>query len=296
MGPSDYKSRTARLVWDDLDLASFRAVPLTAEVLRCVRYMHDVEYHTTCYLRELLLTPAHNDPEITAFLTMWAFEEFWHGEALAAVLTAHDERSGPDRVSSVRRALGWRDHVRPHLIGAAGWAVGNDFVAVHMAWGAVNEWTTQAGYAQLARRAKNPVLSALLARVIRQEARHIEFYARQARARLAASARARYLARAALVRFWHPVGAGFMPVAETEFLLSYLIGGEHGADVARRIDRCISALPGLEGLALVQGVMGGQTGRAPAQGRAAPAMGPSARARCSALTKAIRSSSGSGLE
>ena len=75
----DCKRRTARLEWDDLDTARFRDAPLSADVLRCIRYMHDVEYHTTCYLRELLVTPAHADPAVTGFLTLWAYEEFWHG-------------------------------------------------------------------------------------------------------------------------------------------------------------------------------------------------------------------------
>ena len=58
-------------------------------VLRCLRYMSDVESHTICYLRDLLVTPSHRTPKITAFLTMWAYEEFWHGEALDKVLRAH---------------------------------------------------------------------------------------------------------------------------------------------------------------------------------------------------------------
>jgi len=32
--------------------------------------MHDVESHTVCYLRDILVTRAHRDPEITSFLTM----------------------------------------------------------------------------------------------------------------------------------------------------------------------------------------------------------------------------------
>ena len=98
-----YKARTERLRWDDLDLRSFASAPLDQDALRCIRYMHDVEYHTVCYLQDLLNSPAHADAEITAFLSFWVFEEFWHGEALAAVLEAHGEPSGT--VASSR--LGW---------------------------------------------------------------------------------------------------------------------------------------------------------------------------------------------
>lgn len=47
--------------------------------------MHDVENHTVCCLRDLLLTNAHKDPVVTSFLTFWKFEEFWHRGAIASV-------------------------------------------------------------------------------------------------------------------------------------------------------------------------------------------------------------------
>lgn len=40
--------------------------------------MHDIENHTICYLRDLLVTNAHADPIITTFLTKWNYEEPWH--------------------------------------------------------------------------------------------------------------------------------------------------------------------------------------------------------------------------
>lgn len=246
-----YKRRSAPVGFDDLDLTVFSNDPLPAPVLRCLSYMHDVEYHTICYLRDLLLTPAHADPDVTAFLSSWAFEEYWHGEAIAAVLSAHGIEAGSGRVASLRASLGLRDRVRPLLIAAAGWAWGEDFVATHMAWGAVNEWTTQAGYSLLARKAAHPVLSEVLGRIMRQEGRHITFYATQAHRRLAASRRARRLARLALERFWQPVGSGLMPAAESDFLLSYLLADDAGRQAVARIDRRVDSLPGLGGLALV---------------------------------------------
>ena len=248
---NDYKTRTARLVWDDLDFDAFASNPLPEPVLRCLRYMHDVEFHTVCYLRDLLLTPAHSDPEITAFLSFWVFEEFWHGEALAQVLRAHDEPFGDERVRKVRQRLGIVDRIRPLLMTLGGFLAGADFTAVHMTWGAVNEWTTQAGYAQLARRAQHPVLSEIIARIMKQEGRHIDFYATQSADRLAASPRARRLTRLALRRFWHPVGSGVMPKDETRFLTGFLFGDDEGAKVAHRIDRRVDRLPGLSGLNLI---------------------------------------------
>ncbi|MGH9103635.1 MAG: ferritin-like domain-containing protein [Acidimicrobiales bacterium] len=251
----DYKGKAARLVWDDLDMTVFRDVPLDPGVLRCLRYMHDVEYHTVCYLRDLLLTPAHADPAITSFLGMWVFEEYWHGEGIAAVLAAHGEPHGDTRVRAVREGLGWRDRVRPLLITLGGALGAGDFVAVHMTWGAINEWTTQAGYSLLIRQADHPTLSELLRRIMRQEGRHIDFYSTQACERLGRSQRAQRLTRTALRHLWRPVGAGVMPAQETRFIVRQLMGGEEGRDMARRIDRRVQRLPGLSGTAVVEGAV-----------------------------------------
>jgi hypothetical protein len=152
----------------------------------------------------------------------------------------------------MRRRLDWRDRVRSLKMMAGSALAGEDFVAVQMAWGAINEWTTQAGYSRLASRAGHPVLRELLRRIMRQEGRHIDFYASQAERRLAASRRARRLTRFALRRLWAPVGSGIMPAEETAHLARYLMSGDEGLEAARRVDRRVDRLPGLGGLALVE--------------------------------------------
>ena len=106
-----YKSRAGRLDISGIDFDAFAAQPLSPEALRCLRYMHDVEYHTVCYLRDLLLTPAHRDPEITTFLSCWVFEELWHGEAIGEVLAAHGEVSGSTRIAPLRQRRRRRDRL-----------------------------------------------------------------------------------------------------------------------------------------------------------------------------------------
>ncbi|MEN3271821.1 MAG: hypothetical protein V7636_582, partial [Actinomycetota bacterium] len=63
-----YKRLVAPVDLDDIDFDSFREQPLDDSTLRCLRY--------------LLNTRAHHDPEVTTFLTLWSYEELWHGEAL----------------------------------------------------------------------------------------------------------------------------------------------------------------------------------------------------------------------
>jgi hypothetical protein len=251
-----YTQRSARLDTDGIDFAAFSDRPLSPEGLQCLRYMHDVEHHTICYLRDLLVTPAHRDPDVTAFLSCWVYEELWHGEAIGRVLSAHGEPAGSQRIARLRDRRRWRDlkDVGTHLLGAA--MVGTPFVAVHMTWGAVNEWTTQAAYARLAASESHPVLSELLRRIMRQEGRHIDVYATEARTRLAADRRAQRLTRWALSHLWRPVGSGVMPTEEVRFLVRHLFGDEEGRSMAARIDRRIDRLPGQAGLGLLTRAIG----------------------------------------
>jgi hypothetical protein len=247
----DYVERCSRLDTSDLDLvAGFADRPLDPDALRCLRYMHDIEHHTVCYLRDLLVTRAHADPEITTFLTMWNYEEHWHGEVLGRILSCHGEEWGSQRVARVRAETPPRARWRPMLF-MLGSALFSDLVAVQMTWGAINEWTTQTGYARLAARARHPVLTEVLRRIMRQEGRHIDFYVAEARRRLAGSSRAQRVTRLALRRFWTPVGSGVRPQSEVAFVVRYLFSDPEGRAAAGRIQRNIDRLPGLDGLSLI---------------------------------------------
>jgi len=227
---------------------------LPPELLRCLRYMHDVEQHTTCYMRNLLNTRAHEDPDITEFLTLWNFEEHWHGEALADVLRAHGEAGGAPRVAAMRRRLRNRVSNSP-LVWLAMSRATKHFLAVHMTFGVINEWTTQAGYARLAALADHAVLSELLRRIKRQEGRHIDYYLTQAHHHLDVGAAAQRTVRLFLRSMWRPVGATVMPEPEIGHLIQTLFSDEDGRATAARIDRRIDSLPGLTGMGLMDRVL-----------------------------------------
>jgi rubrerythrin len=246
-----YKSRAGRLDLEGIEFDDFKDQPLAADALRSLRYMHDVEHHTVCYLRDLLLTPAHQDPEITSFLSCWVFEEMWHGDAIGRVLEAHGEEAGAPRIAALRHGRRRRQALTTlNTIASAAFA-GRAFVALHMTWGAINEWTTQAGYARLADTAGHPTLRELLRRIMKQEGSHIDFYASEATRRLADNTRAQHLTRFALSHWWRPVGSGVMPRREVDFLVSYLFEGDKGSDVLERIDRRVDRLPGQGNLHLL---------------------------------------------
>lgn len=214
-----YLTLVAPLDDSDIDYENFVTNPLDDDTLRCLRYMHDIEFHTTCYLRDLLVS------------------------------SAHDEPNGRSRIAVTRRRVG-RERLTT-LAMMIGSAITDNVVTVALAWEAVNEWTTQAGYVQLAKRSGHPVLGELLQRIAKQEGRHIDFYASQASRRLEASRSARRLTRFALRRAWRPVGSGVMPEVETDHLIAHLFGGDDGQSMAEGIDRRLSRLPGLDALGLV---------------------------------------------
>jgi hypothetical protein len=71
-----YREISGKIEVADIDFAAFRDRPLDPDALRCLRYMHDIENHTVCYLRDVLVTRAHRDPDVTSFLTFWNYEEY----------------------------------------------------------------------------------------------------------------------------------------------------------------------------------------------------------------------------
>ncbi|MEL4318688.1 ferritin-like domain-containing protein [Leifsonia sp. YIM 134122] len=247
-----YTATSVSVNWDDLDLEVFREHPLPEDSLRTLRYMADVEYHTVCYTRDLLTTPSHREADVSSFMTMWNREEFWHGEALAAVLAMHDITVDFDQLKANRLKLGWKDRLDPIKQSVLGSLVGEDFVAVHMSWGAANEWSAITAYNRMAELEQDPVLAELLRRIAKQEARHVAFYTSQARERLARSTKAQKITRFALSRFWAPVGSSIMERSDVQHVMNHLMSGPDGRKAARKVDDSISGMPGLGGLTIVQ--------------------------------------------
>src|SRR2546428_12044050 len=125
-----------------------------------------------------------------------------------------------------------------------------DFVGVHVTGGATNERTPLIGYQRLSGVARHPVLTELLARIMRDESRHFSFYYRQAERRLARPGAAR-VARFLVDRFWAPVGSRVQPDEEVRFLTRYLMTGEEGRGAARRVDGQVRQVPRFRGRQLL---------------------------------------------
>jgi len=251
---SKYLRASRRLDLDGIDFDAVPRHPLSREEVRCLTYMMDIETHTIIYLRDLLNTPASYDPEVTAFLSLWVYEEFWHGEALGRFLQAAGERFSPERPAAIRRAARTKDLVSSMSTMIAARAL-KDFVAVHMTWGAMNELSTLTGYRRVVAKTRHPILVELLGRIIKDERRHYAFYYNQARKRLDGNPRAQRLVRWALDRLWAPVGTGVRPQNETDFVVIHLFDDEPGGVALREMEGELAKLPGLGGMRLMRRAM-----------------------------------------
>ena len=246
-----YLRASRRLDLEGIDFEAVPRYPLSNEEIRCLTYMMDIETHTVIYLRDLLTTQAAYDPTVTAFLSLWVYEEFWHGEALGRFLSAAGRPVPPDRPGTIRAAKKRKD-----FFGTLGTMIAArvvpDFVAVHMTWGAINELSTLNGYRRVVAETRHPILVELLNRIIKDERRHYAFYYNQARHRLDGDPQAQRLVRWALDRLWEPVGSGVVPRSETDFVVLHLFGGPDGASSIHEMEAELSKLPGLGGMRLMR--------------------------------------------
>ena len=239
-----YLDNSQKVETRDLDFSRVRDYPVTKEEIRCLAYMMDVEAHTVMYFKSLLRTCAAKDPEVVAFMSCWAYEEFFHGRAIRQFLEAAGVPIDATRPRDVSRQRSWRERIEES--GAALLChVVHDFQAVYLAWGAIQELSATEAYSILAKRTQNPILRELLQRIVKDERRHFSFYFNKARPHLQ-SRPAQILTGAILRRFWTPVGDGVKTDAEVRWTMQFIFGDQEGKEITKRIDACISRLPGMD--------------------------------------------------
>jgi hypothetical protein len=238
---------------------------LDDEALFCLGYMMDIESHTVIYMKELLSTSVAADPSITAFLACWVYEEFFHSQVLKRFLESQGVTIEDARFTELRRRRASRQIVEK-IAGMASHLT-RHFPAVHMTWGAINELSTLTGYQALIDRTRDPRLTAVLGRIIKDERRHFSFYFNQAR-RMLQDAAARHITSFLVRHFWTPVGSPVRGEADAHRICAFLFPGDEGLARLNAMDEVIARLPGLEWFDLAtRYCCGPQSNSAPAIGR-----------------------------
>lgn len=241
---SKYIKSSGKLDLTGIDFDKVSDTRLAPQTIESLIYMADVEGSTTTYLRDMMATAAINDPDIARFLTLWAYEEMFHQEALVKFLSAYGINLDDHRVARLRSQQTLQDRL---MMKAAAWLshATTDFVPIYLTWGAINELSTLHAYQRLAAISNHPVLTPLLKRIVKDERRHFSFYFQRARSRLQVSPGARVLVSTAVQLFWRPVGHGLKTEAEIHNVLGHCLRGQEGLTVAREMDESIASLPGL---------------------------------------------------
>jgi len=228
----------------DLNLSQAAKYPLTDEEIHALTYMCDIESHTVVYLKAILNTCAIEDQQTTAFLSCWAYEEFFHGHTIRQFLDAVGAPVSKTRMQEVQQATSTAEWLKE--MGASILCrFSPHFHAAYLTYGAISELSTLEGYGVLARRTKNPILAEIVKRLAKDERRHFSFYYNKARL-LLKPRNAQRLTSFIIKHFWLPVGGGMKSEGEVEWILSFILGDPEGALIAGRIDKTIAKLPGLD--------------------------------------------------
>jgi len=216
---------------------------LDDEALFCVGYMMDIESHTVIYMKELLSTSVAEDPSITAFLSCWVYEEFFHSQVLKRFLESQGLTIEDARFAELRRRKPAR-RIAEKIAGMASHLT-RHFPAVHMTWGAINELATLTGYHALIDRTRHPMLTTVMTRIIKDERRHFSFYFNQAR-RMLEDPMARRLTSFVVKHFWTPVGSPVRGDADAHRICAFLFPNDESRLRLTEMDAMIARLPGLE--------------------------------------------------
>ena len=247
-----------RYDWD-----AARRGDLDPETIFELTYAAEVEWATEATFRSLDI---NDDPLVRRFLRIWLGQEAAHGELLSRFLGARGTEVTPAHRTRRHRFASERGRVVNRIIHRA---VGDDFLAVHMVWGAVNELTTLRFYSLIRRRTDHPVLAELLKDLMAQEALHYAFYRAAAMERLDGNRRGQAKVRWAMTHLWSPVGVGLRSRRDADRLMTGLF--RHEPDEVRRIDAAVGSIPGLVGLDLIRGCVDAASARTdPRQASPAP--------------------------
>ncbi|MDX2039748.1 MAG: acyl-ACP desaturase [Acidobacteriota bacterium] len=247
-----YISVSAKIETKDLDWEAAKQAGLTDDERFVLTYFSDIESQTIRYLRMLLQMKIAFKPDVSAFLTTWNYEEFFHGYELANLLAVCGYKLEENRVENVKgraRLNEWLEMLFAPLLSKIFY---HQFPAVYLSFGAIQEMTTLRGYERLHSITQNPVLKTLCERIARQERRHFAWYFNHARELLQQSRAAQRLARRLLEFNWVPVGAGVKTPTEVYRLFSIIFPGEFGRQLVREVDAKMASLPGLEGIRLME--------------------------------------------
>jgi hypothetical protein len=227
----------------DYDWSAENRGALSDEEIFQLTYAAQVEWGTERTFAQLNIS---RDPVVNRFLKIWLDQEVMHADLLARILAGEGASIEPVHKQRKHRWAAVRGNALNRLMRRA---VGDDFFAVHMSWGAINELTTLRFYAVVRAQTESPLLRSILRDVMAQEALHYAFYRNLAIRQLASNPRGQRIVRWVLEHIWSPVGVGLHSRADLDRIMAGLFADR--PDQVVQMDSQIQRIPGLANLDLI---------------------------------------------
>jgi hypothetical protein len=237
---------------DTVDWDAFRRVPLSAQALRAVAYLWDVERSTLPLVRNVLSGYTHNESRITAFLTTWAYEKYWSAATLQEILSVHGRPvTGPVRADgdAAARAEALAFALRP--ISDSVWTtlVGEPVAALDVAKLASLERAGIAADDGVMTNDPHPALVAALRPLRDRKQLYAEFFELETRMRVTEDPVALRLVTGLSVFGWNPLRPTGVSRDEFCWFVKYALAGREPERFAAAIDHFFTTVPGLGSVA-----------------------------------------------
>src|SRR5262245_30004578 len=156
-----YISVSARVDTTDINWDEARDAGLSEDEIFVLTYFSDVENQTIRYMRMLLGMKIAFQPAVAAFLATWNYEEFFHGFELEKLMEACGHRVEEDRRDFNKQRMRFNEILEASFVPVLSRVFANQFPAVYLSFGAIQELTTLHGYEQLGQVTRNPILKIL---------------------------------------------------------------------------------------------------------------------------------------
>jgi hypothetical protein len=132
-----YLENSDKIETSDLDWEKARAVGLNENEKFILTYFSDIELQTFVYMRMLINMKIALEPDVMAFLTVWNYEEFFHGKILAHLLEVCGLKLEDDRVSKVNAGSRFFERIEATITPLVSKLFSNQFPAVYLSFVAI---------------------------------------------------------------------------------------------------------------------------------------------------------------
>jgi hypothetical protein len=194
-----------------VDREAVAAEPFDAVTAADLAFLWRLDSAGLSETRAMLSQWTGNEARITAFIATWSYERMWLGWAIRDLIEAVGERPEPRNrgTFAARMKDVWIDRFAPMVVPPVAAVVGEPFTAGHMIRMALQEASLKAAYVELLPRLRGEARR-IVEEVIARRAAFVDFYQREASARIGRSRAEAVAARLALVG-WKPLRVTGVP-------------------------------------------------------------------------------------